>query len=120
MFNKLFAALMQGSEVGSGPGAGLGVARSRRFVRSRIPNNTGSRSRIFCPTPDVQFDHFLHHIPKFGIPLEMVQFLLKLMLKQISCGVTRFSLILTFKFHSLCVKESESEILEKSTSGIGV
>ena len=30
-------------------------------LRSRIPNNTGSRSRIFCPTPtpDAQLDHFL-------------------------------------------------------------
>ena len=37
-----------------------------------------SRSRIFCPTPDVQLDHFLHHTPKLGIPVEMVQFLMKL------------------------------------------
>jgi len=36
----------------------------------------------FCPTPDVQLDHFLHHPPKLGIPFEMVQFLLKLLLKQ--------------------------------------
>ena len=47
-----------------------------------------------CPTstPDVQFGvkvgqrvevgHFLHHTPKLGIPVEMVQFLLKLFLKQ--------------------------------------
>ena len=49
-------------------------------VRSRIPNNT--RSRIFCPTPNVQLDHFLHQTPKLGIPVEMVQFLLKLLLKQ--------------------------------------
>ena len=50
------------------------------WSRSRIPNETGSRSRIFCPTPtqDVQFDHFFHHTPKLGIPIEMVQFLLKL------------------------------------------
>jgi len=37
---------------------------------------------IFCPTPDVQLDHFSHHTPKFGIPVEMVQFLSKLLLKQ--------------------------------------
>jgi len=36
----------------------------------------------FCPTPDVQLDHFLHHTLKLGIPVEMVQFLLKLLLKQ--------------------------------------
>jgi len=27
------------------------------------------------PTPDVHLDYFLHHTPKLGIPLEMVQFL---------------------------------------------
>jgi len=64
-------------------------------------------SRIFCPTPDVQLDHFLHHTPKFEIPVEMVQFLLKLSLKQISCCAPRSPLILTAKFHSLYVKESE-------------
>jgi len=37
-----------------------------------------SRNRILSPTPDVQLDDFLHHIPKLGIPVEMVQLLLKL------------------------------------------
>ena len=39
---------------------------------------------FFCPTPtpDVQLDHFLHHTRKLGLPVEMVQFLLKLLLKQ--------------------------------------
>ena len=39
---------------------------------------------FFCPTttPDVQWDHYLHHTRKLGIPVEMVQFLLKLLLKQ--------------------------------------
>jgi len=51
---------------------------------SQIPNNTRSRSRIFCPTPtpDIQLDHFLHHTPNLGIPVEIVKFLLKLLLKQ--------------------------------------
>jgi len=49
----------------------------------------------FCPNPDVQLDHFLHHTPKLGIPVEMVQFLLKLILKQIYCCAPRFPLILT-------------------------
>jgi len=35
------------------------------------------------PTPDFHLDYFLHHTPKLGIPLEMVQFLYKLLLKQI-------------------------------------
>jgi len=33
---------------------------------------------------NVQVDHFLHHILKLGMLVEMVQFLLKLLLKQIS------------------------------------
>jgi len=37
---------------------------------------------FFCPTPTVQLDHFLHHTPKLGIPVQMVQFLLKLLLNQ--------------------------------------
>jgi len=39
---------------------------------------------LFFPTPipDVQLDHFLDHTPKLGIPVEMVQFLLKLLFKQ--------------------------------------
>jgi len=43
----------------------------------------------------------------------MVRFLLKLMLKQIYCCTPWFPLILTAEFHSLDVKESESEILER-------
>jgi len=37
---------------------------------------------FFCPTPDVQLDHFLHHTLKLGITVEMVEFLLKVLLKQ--------------------------------------
>jgi len=64
----------------------LSQSRSRKELevfgwnRSRIPNNT--ESQIFCPTPDIQLDHFLHHTPNLGIPVEMVQFLLKLLLKE--------------------------------------
>jgi len=49
------------------------------WSRSRIPNNTRSRSFRPTPTPDVQLDYFLHHTPTLGIPVEMVQFLLKLL-----------------------------------------
>jgi len=36
---------------------------------------------FFCPTPtpDVLFDNFLYHTSKMRIPVEMVQFLLKLL-----------------------------------------
>jgi len=83
--------------------------RSRKesevFGWSRIPNNT--RCRIFSPTPDVQLDYFLHHTPKVEISVEMVQFLSKLLLKQISCCAPRFPLILTAKFHLRFVQESD-------------
>jgi len=37
---------------------------------------------FFCPTQDVQLDHFLHHTAKLRILVEMVLFLLKLLLKE--------------------------------------
>ena len=54
-----------------------GVVSSRRFLG-------GVGVRFFCPTPtpNVQLDHFIHHTPKLGIPVDIVQYLLKLLLKQ--------------------------------------
>ena len=48
----------------------------------------------FCPTPtpDVQLDHFLHHTLKLGMPVELVQFLLKPLLKQIFLLCTTISI----------------------------
>ena len=43
----------------------------------------------------------LHHIPKLGIPFEMIQFLLKLLLKHVFCCAPRFPLNLQDNFHSL-------------------
>ena len=62
-------------------GAGVGVVRSRRFlggVGVGFLKTLGVGVGFFCPTPDVQLDNLLHHTPKLGIPVEMVQFLLKL------------------------------------------
>jgi len=74
---------------GCGVGARVGVVRSRRFFGGvgagvGFLTTLGLGVGFFCPTPtpDVQLDHFLHHTPKLGIPVEMVQFLLKLLLKQ--------------------------------------
>jgi len=53
------------------------VAESEVFGWSRIINNTGRRSRIFLSDSVCPLGSFLHHTPKFGIPVEMVQFLLK-------------------------------------------
>jgi len=90
---------------------------SEVFGWSGVPNYTGSRSRIFCPTPtpDVQLDNFLHHTPKLGIPV-----IIYFVETEISCCLPLFPLILTYQFHSLYVKESESEILERSESRVGV
>jgi len=62
-----------------------------------------------------------------GIPVEMVQFLLELLLKQIFLAVHHdfhwlliATKLLTAKLHSLYVKESESEILESLGSELGV
>ena len=77
------------------------------FGRSRIPNNIGSRSRIFLSESECPIGSFLRHSPKLEIPVEMVQFVLKLLLKQISCCVPGFPLIVTAKFNSLDVKESD-------------
>ena len=55
-------------------------SRSRRFLG-------GVGVGFFCPIPDVQSDHYLNRTLKLGIPVEMVQFLLKLLLKQRSLAV---------------------------------
>jgi len=46
------------------------VARNRSFlggVKSRIPENTRSKSQIFYLTLTIQLNHFLHRTPIFGI-----------------------------------------------------
>jgi len=66
-------------------GCAVGVVRSRRFlggVGFLTTLGVGAGVGFFCPTPDVRLDHFLHRIP-----VEMVQFLLKLLLKQIFLAV---------------------------------
>jgi len=72
---------------GCGDGAGVGVVRSWGFlggVGVGFLTTLGVGVGFFCPTPtpDVKLDYFLHHTLKLGIPVEMVQFLLKLLLKQ--------------------------------------
>ena len=52
------------------------------WIRSRIPNNTGSQSRIFLSDSGCPIGSFFHHTSKLRIPVERVQFLLKLLLKQ--------------------------------------
>jgi len=56
-------------------GVGLGSLRTLGF---------GIGVGFFCLTPTLQaqLNYFLHHTPKLGIPVEMVQFYLKLSLKQ--------------------------------------
>jgi len=66
------------------------VAESEVFGWSHIPN---TRSRVFCPTPEVQLDHFTHHTSMFGIPVEMMQFLWNFVETDKSCCAPRFPLI---------------------------
>jgi len=75
--------------------------KSEVFGWSRIPNNSGSR--IFRPTPDVELDHFLHHILKLQIPVEMVQFHLKLLLRRdfLLCNTISIDFNIQVSFH-LC------------------
>ena len=68
---------------GNGWNQGCGVVWIRRFLGGvGFLTTLGVGVGLFSPTPDVQLDHFLHHTPKLGTPVEMVQFLLKLLLKQ--------------------------------------
>jgi len=53
--------------------------RLKGNTKIRVAESEGCR--IFCPTPDVQLDHFLYHTPKLAFTVEMVQFRLKLLLK---------------------------------------
>jgi len=98
-----------------GCGVGARIVRSQRFlgrVGVRFLSTLGIGVGFFCLTLDALLDHFLHHTPNLGIPVEMVQFLLKLLLNQISCCVPQFLLILTAKFHPFQAKELEPKIME--------
>jgi len=70
------------SGFGDNQGRAAGVVRSRRFLGG-VGFLTTLGVGVFCPTPspNVQLDDFLHHAPKLGIPVVMVQFLPKLLLK---------------------------------------
>jgi len=97
---------------------GCGVIKSQRYlggVGVRFLTTLGVGVDFFVLTLDVQLDHFVHHTCKLGIPVEMVQFLLKLLLKQISCCAPQFPLILTAKLHSFMLS-SRSRKLGKGWS----
>ena len=66
-------------------GCGAGVVRSRRFsggVGVGFLTTLEVGVGFFCSTPTSNWIIFLHQTPKLGIPVEMVQLLLKLLLKQ--------------------------------------
>jgi len=88
-----------GGRVKCGRGPHFGPA-----LRSRIPTNTGSRSRIFCPTPDVQSDHFYITLLNWGFLLNCTISFETFVETNISYCAPRFPLILPAKFHSLYVK----------------
>ena len=74
---------------------------------------------FFCPTPNAQVDHFLHHTPKMGILGKMIQFLLQFVETIIPSCVPRFPLILSQISFILWSRKfwkfAESEIL----AGVG-
>jgi len=74
-FNK-YRHSNQGCRVGGFLG-GVGVS----FLTTLA---VGVRVGFFVPalTLNAQLDHFLHHSPQLGILVEIVQFLLKILLKQ--------------------------------------
>ena len=84
------------------------------WSRSRIPNNTGSRSRIClsdsnsgCPIGSYFTSHSKIGNSWWNGAISFETFAET----EISCCVPRFPLILIANFHSLYVKESESDIL---------
>ena len=113
-----------------GCAVGAEVVRSRRLlggVRVGFLATLGVGVWFFCPTltPVAQLDHFLHHTPKLGILVAMVQFLLKLLLNQrflVVCRDFHWFYQPNFipfmlrrwsrKFLSGRSRESKSEILE--------
>jgi len=97
------------------------VAESEVFGwnRGRIPNDTRSRSRcrsrIFLSDSDSRspIGWFLHHTPKLWIPVDMLQFLMKHLLKQRILAVHHdfhwvlvATKILTAKLHPHSAQES--------------
>ena len=88
-------------------------------VRVRFLTTLGIRIRFFLSDFDSRcpIGSFLHHT-KLGIPVEMLQSLLKLLFQQISCYAPQFPLILTAKFHSLYVKDLGAGNFRKSESDI--
>ena len=98
---------------------GAGVVRSGRFLRgSRVGflKHWEPESDFFCPTPHAQLDHFYITLLNWEFQLKWYNFFWNFCWIKDFLLCTRISLILTAKFHSLYVKESE--ILERSESEI--
>jgi len=111
MFLRLSSLLFRESRSQAG-------LRNRRFLAGvgvGFLKTMGVGFRCCCPTPDVQLDYFLHHTPKFL--LKWYNFFWNYCWNRISCSAPRFQSTLTARFHSLYVKDSESDIL-KSRSRI--
>jgi len=93
---------------------GCRVARSRRVLGGvGFLTTLGARVVFFCPTQEVQLNHFRHHIPKLGIPVEMVQFFWNFNWNRIHAVYRDFhwllvaTKLLTAKLDARYVKESE-------------
>ena len=111
--------MRQGCGVGAGVKVLGGVGIGFGFLTTL---GVGVGVALFCSSliPDAQLDHFLHQTPKLEIPVEMLQFALKSLFKQRIFAVQHDFHWFEAKFNSRFVKESESEILESSVSGVEV
>jgi len=101
-----------------GSAVAAAVVRSRSFFGwSRIPNDTGSRSRIFlsdsdCPVGSFFTPHSYIENSCWNCTISFETF--------VEIEIPRFPMILTAKFHSLHVKESESQISESRSRESGI
>jgi len=100
-------------------GCGVGVVRSRRFlggVGIGFLATLGVGVRFFCPIPtaDVQLDHFTIKFLNWEFLLKWYNLFLNFCWNRGFLLCTTTSIDFNSRFHSLYVKESESEILERS------
>jgi len=87
----------------------------------RIPNNTGSQSQIFLSDSGCPIGSFFTSPAWIGNSCSNGSHSFETFVEiEISCCAPQFPLILTVKFHSLYVKELQSEILESRESGSGI
>jgi len=95
------------------------VADSEVFGWSRIPNNTGRRSRIFCPTLEVQWIIFYITLLNWEFLLKWYNFFWTFFRSICFFAVHHDFHLFSAKFHILNVKKSESGVGNFGKVGAG-